>query len=481
MSDRFKGQSIVEFALMVPVLLVLALITLDVGRLYVFWVDLSNAAREGAYVASIAYSGATPNATVVDAVINENPSLGLQASQVSVSYLSAGTIVSVQVSYPFQPIAPLVRSVFGNSLSVTASAEFPVRLQPTVAPTVAPSTATPTSTPIPTATNTPTATPSPTNTPTATATPTNTPTATPSPTNTPTATATHTNTPTATATPTNTPSPTPSPTNTPTATATPTNTPTATATPTNTPSPTPSPTNTPTATATPTNTPTATPSPTNTPTATTRPTNTPTSTNTPTPTNTPTKTPTPTNTPTNTPSPTPSPTNTPSPTPTPVATVVLVGDTTIESQDDSISGGTAYAYVFQAQATGTSGRAHIYVAAGSAISKVIVGLYADGGGQPGTLLGTTSISAPAVGAWNTAALPGVTVSNGNLYWIAVLPIGNHVVVEDRPADFFWLLWWFLNGSPPAEASSSSTLTALPATWAAGSDAFAYYVSAYVTN
>ncbi|MBV9895877.1 MAG: pilus assembly protein [Chloroflexi bacterium] len=421
MSDRFKGQSIVEFALMVPVLLVLALITLDVGRLYVFWVDLSNAAREGAYVASIAYSGATPNATVVDAVINENPSLGLQASQVSVSYLSAGTIVSVQVSYPFQPIAPLVRSVFGNSLSVTASAEFPVRLQPTVAPTVAPSTATPTSTPIPTATNTPTATPSPTNTPTATATPTNTPTATPSPTNTPTATAT------------------------------------------------------------PTNTPTATPSPTNTPTATTRPTNTPTSTNTPTPTNTPTKTPTPTNTPTNTPSPTPSPTNTPSPTPTPVATVVLVGDTTIESQDDSISGGTAYAYVFQAQATGTSGRAHIYVAAGSAISKVIVGLYADGGGQPGTLLGTTSISAPAVGAWNTAALPGVTVSNGNLYWIAVLPIGNHVVVEDRPADFFWLLWWFLNGSPPAEASSSSTLTALPATWAAGSDAFAYYVSAYVTN
>ena len=381
MSDRFKGQSIVEFALMVPVLLVLALITLDVGRLYVFWVDLSNAAREGAYVASIAYSGATPNATVVDAVINENPSLGLQASQVSVSYLSAGTIVSVQVSYPFQPIAPLVRSVFGNSLSVTASAEFPVRLQPTAAPTVAPSTATPTSTPIPTATNTPTATPSPTNTPTAT----------------------------------------------------------------------------------------------------TRPTNTPTSTNTPTPTNTPTKTPTPTNTPTNTPSPTPSPTNTPSPTPTPVATVVLVGDTTIESQDDSISGGTAYAYVFQAQATGTSGRAHIYVAAGSAISKVIVGLYADGGGQPGTLLGTTSISAPAVGAWNTAALPGVTVSNGNLYWIAVLPIGNHVVVEDRPADFFWLLWWFLNGSPPAEASSSSTLTALPATWAAGSDAFAYYVSAYVTN
>ncbi|MBV9135120.1 MAG: pilus assembly protein [Chloroflexi bacterium] len=441
MSDRFKGQSIVEFALMVPVLLVLALITLDVGRLYVFWVDLSNAAREGAYVASIAYSGATPNATVVDAVINENPSLGLQASQVSVSYLSAGTIVSVQVSYPFQPIAPLVRSVFGNSLSVTASAEFPVRLQPTVAPTVAPSTATPTSTPVPTATNTPSPTPSPTNTPTATSTPTNTPTATPSPTNTPTATATPTNTPTATATPTNTPSPTPSPTNTPTATATPTNTPTAT----------------------------------------TRPTNTPTSTNTPTPTNTPTKTPTPTNTPTNTPSPTPSPTNTPSPTPTPVATVVLVGDTTIESQDDSISGGTAYAYVFQAQATGTSGRAHIYVAAGSAISKVIVGLYADGGGQPGTLLGTTSISAPAVGAWNTAALPGVTVSNGNLYWIAVLPIGNHVVVEDRPADFFWLLWWFLNGSPPAEASSSSTLTALPATWAAGSDAFAYYVSAYVTN
>jgi Flp pilus assembly protein TadG len=124
---RGRGQSLVEFALIAPVLLVLALLVLDVGRLFSVWVEITNAAREGAYVASIAYSGDTSAQTITNSVIAENSALGIQSGQVSISYSAAGDSVQVQVNYPFQPLAPFVRTVMGNSLVVSASADFPVR------------------------------------------------------------------------------------------------------------------------------------------------------------------------------------------------------------------------------------------------------------------------------------------------------------------------------------------------------------------
>ncbi|MCS7250904.1 MAG: pilus assembly protein [Anaerolineae bacterium] len=182
----------------------------------------------------------------------------------------------------------------------------------------------PTATPTPLPTPTFTATPSPTPTPTVTRTPTPTftPTLTRTPTRTPTATLTPTSTSTPTPTPTRTPTPTlcppsvctPTPTPTPTFTRTPTQTPTVTFTPTLTPTRTPTPTVCPPSVCTPT--PTPTPVPTRTPTRT--PTITPTPMPTPTPTITPTRapTPTPSRTPTRTPTPV-QPTPTPTRTPTP--------------------------------------------------------------------------------------------------------------------------------------------------------------------
>ena len=41
---RTRGQSVVEFALVVPVLLLLLLIAIDFGRVFLGWVALNNAA-----------------------------------------------------------------------------------------------------------------------------------------------------------------------------------------------------------------------------------------------------------------------------------------------------------------------------------------------------------------------------------------------------------------------------------------------------
>ena len=53
---RSRGQAVVEFAIVVPVMFLLLLIALDFGRLFFSYVSISNAAREGA-----AYAAGQPN------------------------------------------------------------------------------------------------------------------------------------------------------------------------------------------------------------------------------------------------------------------------------------------------------------------------------------------------------------------------------------------------------------------------------------
>ena len=49
---RSRGQSLVEFALVLPVLLLMVLTALDFGRLFPGWVVINNAARVGANYAA---------------------------------------------------------------------------------------------------------------------------------------------------------------------------------------------------------------------------------------------------------------------------------------------------------------------------------------------------------------------------------------------------------------------------------------------
>ena len=49
---RTRGQSLVEFAIFIPVLASLLLMSVDVGRVYLGWVTLTNVARIGANFAA---------------------------------------------------------------------------------------------------------------------------------------------------------------------------------------------------------------------------------------------------------------------------------------------------------------------------------------------------------------------------------------------------------------------------------------------
>ncbi len=135
MSRRRPAQAGLEFALAMPILLLLILGVLDAGRVVIAAVSLNNAAREGArYAALHVYDGTCSNASANCLVevrgIVANVALGVDTTQLRPFTVSVtGTppsIVRVALSYPFAAISPLIGSAVGD-VNVTASSSMLAR------------------------------------------------------------------------------------------------------------------------------------------------------------------------------------------------------------------------------------------------------------------------------------------------------------------------------------------------------------------
>src|SRR5690242_12732831 len=144
-----RGQSLVEFAMALPILLFLTLIALDFGRVYLGYINLQNMTRIAANYAAnhpTAWS-ATPNTTdqtryrnqiLADATAT-NCRLPQSAGSPVVatptftdgngdgSSTTLGDTVRVNLSCTFQVITPGVSAIVGGSVAVSSSAQFPVK------------------------------------------------------------------------------------------------------------------------------------------------------------------------------------------------------------------------------------------------------------------------------------------------------------------------------------------------------------------
>ncbi len=195
---RQRGQALVELALVTPILMILLLSAVDLGRMFYARISVTNAAREAALVAadtptSWSAGGAcsSSNRVMCAALREPNGSMvTVAASDVSLTCSPSctktlGTRVTVTVTGHFSVLTPLLWAFTGQDLSFAGRAVADVVIFPTgaavptplatgtVAPTPTPTSApTPTPTPAPTGTATPTATPSPTPAPTPTPIPT---------------------------------------------------------------------------------------------------------------------------------------------------------------------------------------------------------------------------------------------------------------------------------------------------------------------
>jgi Flp pilus assembly protein TadG len=142
-----RGQSLVEFALILPILLLLALIAVDFGRIYLGYINLQNMARIAAN-----YAANNPNAWIpgnptgpatitkyenqilADAAATNcalNPATPPSPTFTDVDgdgdVHGLGDRASVALTCRFSVITPIIGSIVGGTVNVSASSVFPVK------------------------------------------------------------------------------------------------------------------------------------------------------------------------------------------------------------------------------------------------------------------------------------------------------------------------------------------------------------------
>jgi Flp pilus assembly protein TadG len=115
-----KGQSLVEVALTLPLLLLILVGILDLGRAYFTFITLSDAAAEGA-----AYAAIHPALTqqVIDrAVDSSNDLVVIDPSMVTVDYVDTtpGSPITVTVAYDYEIITPIINGFAPDGLTMRA-------------------------------------------------------------------------------------------------------------------------------------------------------------------------------------------------------------------------------------------------------------------------------------------------------------------------------------------------------------------------
>jgi len=107
---RERGQSLVEFALILPILMALLLLTIDVGRLFYAYVGVVNASREGAAyaIANVAAQGVS-DPTIATRAQQEGSTTYTVTSTCATACVADGqNTVKVSVSTTFNFLFPIL-------------------------------------------------------------------------------------------------------------------------------------------------------------------------------------------------------------------------------------------------------------------------------------------------------------------------------------------------------------------------------------
>ena len=138
-----RGQSLVEFALVIPLFLLLLIAVFDLGRAVFAYNTLTNAAREGARMAIVNQDSATiiAEAKTSTAIVELNdPSVrigfyvmaddGSPDFSDTCSPVAVGCLAVVSFEADYRPITPLISNiVFGSGVKFTAQSVLSVEYQ----------------------------------------------------------------------------------------------------------------------------------------------------------------------------------------------------------------------------------------------------------------------------------------------------------------------------------------------------------------
>ena len=111
---RRRGQSLVEFALIMPMLLMITFGIVEFGRVLNAYIMCTNGAREGARAAAVGASAAVAEATTRAAIPTLNVNVTVTGAQGA-----SGSMVTVRVTHNVVPIVPFI---LPNPMVVTGQA-----------------------------------------------------------------------------------------------------------------------------------------------------------------------------------------------------------------------------------------------------------------------------------------------------------------------------------------------------------------------
>lgn len=121
--SRRRGQALVEFALILPMLLVIIIGLFDFGRAIYVYNTLSNAARTAARVAVVDQDPAA-----IDAAARREAVAIAPLSVVLAGCSTMDCLYTVTVSHPYQPATPLIGALVGP-ITLDATASMPVEFE----------------------------------------------------------------------------------------------------------------------------------------------------------------------------------------------------------------------------------------------------------------------------------------------------------------------------------------------------------------
>lgn len=108
-----KGQSLVEFALMLPLLIVILFGIIDFGRVFNAYLTINHASREAARAASIGKD----DTTIKNTAVNDAANISLTADQVGINFptgdRSSGNDAKITITYPITFLTPVIGNIVG--------------------------------------------------------------------------------------------------------------------------------------------------------------------------------------------------------------------------------------------------------------------------------------------------------------------------------------------------------------------------------
>ena len=124
-NTRERGQDLVEFALILPILLLILMVILDLGRAVYYYSSMQNSTREGARYGIV--HSEPGDIAAIEAVVR-NKAVGLDPLTLQVDITLGDETIQVTATFQFTPVTPIVGALLGSN-TVTLRTSSTMRIE----------------------------------------------------------------------------------------------------------------------------------------------------------------------------------------------------------------------------------------------------------------------------------------------------------------------------------------------------------------